>query len=88
MAQNEEHTSMPEQLLRYWTSGAGAAKLHWGVPGDFDACVTELSKYVPAGMVKGLCANIHRHATGGWPGHAPGLEEALTKAREAARRGG
>lgn len=88
MAQTPEHTNMPEQLLRYWTSGAGAAKLHWGVPGDFDACVTTLSKYVSPGMVKGLCANIHRHATGGWPGHAPGLEESLTKAREAARKRG
>jgi hypothetical protein len=33
-------------------------------------------------MVNGLCANIHRHATGGWPGHAPGLEQAMTAARE------
>jgi hypothetical protein len=75
-----EHTNMPAQLLRYWTSGAGAAKLHWGVPGDFDACVSTLSKYVSPGMVQGLCANIHKHATGGWPGHAPG-EEALRKVK-------
>jgi len=24
-----------ERLMRYWSEGEGAAKLQWGVPGDF-----------------------------------------------------
>jgi hypothetical protein len=82
MAQTPEHSNMPKQLLAYWTSGKGAVLLHWGTPGDFDACRRIVGKYVPAGMVDGMCANIHRHATGGWPGHAPGLEQALSAARK------
>lgn len=59
-----------ERLMRYWAKGAGAAKIRWGVPGDFDRCVVELGKYVSPGTVKGLCANLHHRATGAWPGHA------------------
>lgn len=42
----------------------------WGVPGDFDRCVTELGKYVRD--AKGLCNDYHQLATGAPPGHAPG----------------
>jgi hypothetical protein len=59
-----------ERLMRYWAEGEGAAKIQWGVPGDFDRCVVELGKYVGPGIVKGLCANLHHRATGAWPGHA------------------
>jgi hypothetical protein len=75
------------RLKAYWAHGAGAAKINWGVPGDFDRCVVQLSKYVGPGIVKGLCANLHHQATGGWPGHAPGVEEAAAKAKERARKG-
>lgn len=61
-----------ERLMRYWAHGEGAAKIGWGVDGDFDRCVLHLSKYVGPGVVKGLCANLHHRATGAWPGHAPG----------------
>lgn len=76
-----------ERLMEYWTRGAGAAKIDWGVPGDFDRCVVELGKYVGPATVKGLCANLHHRATGGWPGHAPGVEEAAAKAKEAEHKG-
>jgi len=59
-----------ERLMRYWAEGEGAAKIQWGVAGDFDRCVVELGKYVGPGVVKGLCANLHHRATGAWPGHA------------------
>ncbi len=62
--------SATERLMRYWSHGAGAAKIRWGVPGDFNRCVVELGKYVGPGTVKGLCANLHHRATGAWPGHA------------------
>lgn len=74
-----------ERLNRYWTHGAGAALIDWGVPGDFDRCVTLLSKYIHnPGQAKGHCANLHKAATGAWPGHAPGVEDADAKAKHAA----
>jgi hypothetical protein len=61
-----------ERLMAYWSHGEGAAKIGWGVPGDFDRCVVELGKYVGPGVVKGLCSNLHERATGARPGHALG----------------
>lgn len=61
-----------ERLMRYWAHGEGAAKIDWGTPGDFDRCVVELGKHVSPAIVKGLCSNLHRRATGARPGHAPG----------------
>lgn len=72
--------SATERLMRYWSEGAGAAKINWGVSGDFDRCVAELSKHVGPGVVKGLCSNLHQRATGARPGRAPG-EEATRTAR-------
>jgi hypothetical protein len=61
-----------ERLMRYWAEGAGAAKIQWGVPGDFRRCEVELGKYVNPTIVAGLCSNLHKRATGARPGHAPG----------------
>lgn len=74
-----------ERLMRYWAEGPGAAKIRWGVPGDFDRCVVELGKYVSPGVVKGLCSNLHQRATGGRPGHAPGTEQAEATAKKAGK---
>ncbi len=60
-----------ERLMEYWAHGKGAIKIRWGQAGDFDRCVTELSKYVSPAVVKGLCSNLHQRATGARPGHAP-----------------
>jgi hypothetical protein len=65
-----------ERLMEYWAHGPGAAKIQWGVDGDFDRCVTELGKYVSPGIIKGLCSNLHVRATGARPGHAPGEQAA------------
>jgi len=73
-----------QRLMIYWAHGEGAAKIRWGVPGDFDRCVTHLSKYVSPGIVKGLCSNLHKRATGARPGHAPGVEAAAAAAKKAA----
>lgn len=75
-----------ERLKAYWEHGEGAAKIQWGTPGDFDRCVTELSKYMPPQQVKGYCANRHKGATGGWPGHAPGVEQAEADAKKAEKK--
>jgi hypothetical protein len=55
-------------LFQYWTRGKGAAKIRWGTDGSFDRCVRALRGKVPARYdVKGLCANLHKRATGEWP---------------------
>lgn len=61
-----------ERLMRYWAEGEGAAKIQWGVDGDFDRCRLELGKYVRPDMLNGLCSNLHKRATGFRPGHALG----------------
>jgi hypothetical protein len=68
----ERHPGDTERLMAYWAEGEGAAKINWGVSGDFARCELELGKYVGPGILPGLCANLHRRATGAMPGHAPG----------------
>ncbi|OMB79277.1 hypothetical protein [Mycolicibacterium conceptionense] len=71
---------MPAQFKKYWLSGAGAAKIRWGTPGDFNRCVTAINakivengrKPLPDHEIKGLCAKLHKEATGARPGQAPG----------------
>lgn len=59
------------RITAYWVDGRGAAKIQWGVPGDFNRCRAQLGKYVqnPAWLA-GLCANLHYRALGAWPGQA------------------
>jgi hypothetical protein len=65
------HPMDTERLNAYWAEGTGAAKIQWGVPGDFDRCRVEMAKVnVPAKMIPGHCANLHKRATAAWPGHA------------------
>lgn len=57
------------RLRRYWTKGKGAAKIKWGVPGDFNRCRRQLAKYVKnPDYLAGTCANMHKEALGVWPG--------------------
>lgn len=72
------HPVATEHLMEYWAHGEGAAKIKWGVPGDFERCVIEVQKAIakdgrkplPDHEVKGLCSNLHQRATGARPGHA------------------
>lgn len=74
------HPADTERLMKYWTEGAGAAKIRWGIDGDFDRCIHEVQAAItkgghaplPDGEIKGLCSNLHQRATGARPGHAPG----------------
>lgn len=61
---------VPTQRIRnYWTRGAGAAKIRWGQPGDFNRCRTQLRKYIANPQwLAGTCANLHFEALGVWPG--------------------
>lgn len=60
---------MPEHLQRYWTEGAGAARVRWFVRGAFRRCRRVLrTEGVPGRMLDGTCANLYHRATGRWPG--------------------
>lgn len=70
-------TEMPPQFLRYWLAGEGAAAIDWDTPGDFNRCRVEIQakvtehggKPLSDRMISGLCATLHKMATGGSPGH-------------------
>jgi hypothetical protein len=54
------------ELARYWTHGAGAAKIRWGTGGDWTRCVRHLSKYLGT-RSKGYCNLRHKEALGFYP---------------------
>lgn len=61
-----------QRLRTYWTKGAGAGKIRWGQPGDFDRCRKQLGKYVTnPSHLAGTCANLHYVALGYWPNQGP-----------------
>lgn len=66
------HPVDTDRLRDYWTKGAGAAKIAWGTPGDFNRCRTNLAKYVKPQHLDGYCANRHYDALGIWPGEHSG----------------
>lgn len=55
-----------ETLRRYWAEGEGAAKIRWGVGGDWYRCVSHLRKYMGT-RAKGYCNLIHKRALGYYP---------------------
>lgn len=61
-------STMPGKLKKYWVGGVGAAKIRWGTSGDFDRCRRQLAKYLNPAQISGACANLHKMATGQWPG--------------------
>lgn len=70
------HTAMPPQLVKYWTAGAGAAKIRWNIRGDFKRCRRQLAKYLKPGQLAGACNELHKLATGRWTGsHANKIAE-------------
>ena len=62
------HPVDTERLRRYWVRGEGAAKIKWGIPGDFNRCRRHLAKYIKPMYLSGYCANRHYDALGFWPG--------------------
>lgn len=62
------HPVDTDRLRDYWVRGAGAAKIGWGTPGDFNRCRLNLAKYVKPQYLAGYCANRHYDALGFWPG--------------------
>lgn len=63
------HPVPTARIRRYWVRGKGALKIRWGISGDFNRCRRQLVKYVQnPRWLAGLCANMHKEATGLWPG--------------------
>lgn len=56
------------KLREYWAHGEGRAKWAPGTPGDFERLKKAVRKFVPAHMLNGFVANVHKLATGEWPG--------------------
>lgn len=71
------HPVDTDRLRDYWTHGEGAAKIAWGVPGDFDRCRANLAEYVKPQYLNGYCANRHKDALGVWPGQEASARDAL-----------
>lgn len=64
------------KLRAYWARNPkGRAKWQPGVPGDFNRLRMQLAKYVQdPHILSGLTANIHKMATGAWPGHEKSVQ--------------
>ena len=62
------HPVDTDRLRDYWVRGPGAAKINWGVPGDFNRCRLAVAEYVKPQYLNGYCANRHYDALGFWPG--------------------
>lgn len=60
------HPKATRRLMRYWARGKGAAKIRWFTKGSMRRCIRQLRKYFPQNA-GGLCANLHKQATGEWP---------------------
>lgn len=58
------------QSLINWFNGGADGQIHWGSPGDFDACVEIAGKYLDD--PQGFCQERHMDVTGHPAGHAPG----------------
>jgi hypothetical protein len=58
--------------LKKWAITEGAPIFRWGTPGDHQRCRDFYKDKLPARMIDGWCANLHRLATGARPGQAPG----------------
>lgn len=62
-----------ERLRKWAISPTGGGKIfQWGKEGDFDRCRDFYRNKIPARMLDGWCARLHKLATGAVPGKAPG----------------
>lgn len=64
MSINPELFVMPDALARYWTTGAGAARIRWGTPGDLSRCARLIRPHVSPGQEWGTCQNLHKRLFG------------------------
>lgn len=59
----------PKQLQKSYLVGKVGAKIRWNTDGDFTRCVKIAKKQgMSPPTAKGFCANMHKIATGSYPG--------------------
>lgn len=80
VAKTPQQTAAVERLKAWAVGPEGQAHFRWGTPGDFARCEKFYRGKMPAHMIPGFCANLHKRATGATPGHAP-AELAAAKAK-------
>ena len=73
-----------ERLHEYWVHGAGAAKIRWGEPGDFDRCVLHLGKFISD--PQGYCNLAHHAALGIYPATHAAMEKHTGRAAMADKK--
>lgn len=62
-------STMPPQLRESYLHGKAAAHIGWGTDGDYLRCIVESVKHgIPGRMRPGMCATLHKEATGKVPG--------------------
>jgi hypothetical protein len=71
--------AMPKQLERSYLSGKVAPRIRWGTPGDFTRCTKQAAKHGIGGKSNGMCAKLHKRATGMWPGDKRNLKSTQGK---------
>jgi hypothetical protein len=57
-----------ERLRRWALSEGGIKHFKWGTDGDMTRCQRFYKGKMPARMIDGWCARLHKAATGTWPG--------------------
>lgn len=58
-----DETGPQKNLIKYWRTA-----IAWRAKGAFTRCVAQLGpKLPPKYNVEGMCANLHKYATGKWP---------------------
>jgi len=58
-----DSTGPQANLIKHWRQ-----KIAWGAKGAFRLCTKQLGPHLPPKYdVEGMCANLHKYATGRWP---------------------
>jgi hypothetical protein len=62
-------SSAPKALQKSYLAGKVSARIRWNTKGDFTRCVSQAKKHgMTPPTAKGFCANMHKLATGSYPG--------------------
>lgn len=77
------HPVDTDRLRDYWVRGPGAAKIAWGVAGDFNRCRLNVAEYVKPQYLNGYCANRHYDALHVWPGQEHLASDTLSSTKPA-----
>lgn len=79
--------AMPKQLEASYLTGKVSPRIRWGTGGDFTRCLKQARKHgIGDDKGRGMCAKLHKRATGMWPGDKRNRAGGRTGSRMTARR--